>query len=111
MLNYSQHKRETQPKINHLSAAFGMQHNKLALWLFCMMSLMLLSPADAANLSVKITDQAGVAVQNAVVYVEPVNKTTSITPTTAVSIEQKGDRKSTRLNSSHVLRSRMPSSA
>lgn len=52
---------------------------------------MLLSPANAANLSVKITDKAGVALQNAVVYVEPVNKIiTSIAPTTAVSIEQKG---------------------
>ena len=61
---------------------------------FFFIALITLSTANAvlaSSLTVKVTDKAGVAVENAVVYVEATNKSSMPkTPLAAASIEQKG---------------------
>ena len=45
----------------------------------------------ASSLTVKVTDKAGIAIENAVVYVEPTNKISVLkTPIATATIEQKG---------------------
>ena len=92
-----------------------------------LMSLPGLAQSTAGRVLGSVTDQSGASVSGATVVVTDTQRGTSRTLATDASgdyvapdlipgtykihVEAKGDRKSTRLNSSHSLPSRMPSSA